>query len=555
MTRRVAWCALVIGGTAIAVSGGTAGAQIYPVPNQPLRRFSDPLERSPRLVGMGRLTLVIPDPHNRITLWDFAGNTAGLALDDSASALFIRPGTLAASSVHDFSDLLGAGERQDLAGRGTNLEFEAWHRNPGRSVFGAIGEVGQLRTDLPYSEEVEQRSYTSHPNVMAVLGGRMPFIWSPRLHAALRMISGFNRVVDEFRLVTHNAAGEYIDRDGTLGAPPNLFTPDEVDVETFGGGASIAYTFGPVLTASISADALRHKFSGLNDADRYVSEREETRPVSVQQATLVGRIGAFEWGADGRTWSSNSTETWVFSVSTNSGGAGAAPFAGRGDYQSRDEEGSLARARARWTSGPLELGASFRNGDRRVTLTPPPASDANSFNTFLNQIFYRDRGDTTIYPDSVVFDERKEKLWEAGGGASWRIRRGIIGAEYHQFEEELETTLSGRKEGSDAVPWTYAATGPRRAVWDVRGGLEYGLHPALLGRAGYIHRFEDVDDLTEQSEYVANTATLGLGVTPEGAHWRIEASFALEWWQADYGTPDKPRGTRHQVVAEIGWAF
>jgi hypothetical protein len=245
----------------------------------------------------------------------------------------------------------------------------------------------------------------------------------------------------------------------------------------------------------------------------------------------------------------------VFSVSTNTGGAGAPPFAGRGDYQSREESGSATRARARWTAGSLELGLSFRNADRRITLTPPPASDANSFNAFLNQNFYRDRADTTIYPDSVVFNERNDKLWEMGGGASWRLGRGIIGAEYHQFEEELEQTLSGLKEGSAAVPWTSTTTGPRRAGWDVRGGIEYRLHPALTGRAGYIHRFEDLDDLTGQSEYLANTATLGLGLTPDGASWRFDASFALEWWQADYGNPNQPRGTRNQMVAEIGWAF
>ena len=40
------------------------------------------LERSPRLLGMGRLTLA-DDLHNRISLWEFAGNPTGIAAAES----------------------------------------------------------------------------------------------------------------------------------------------------------------------------------------------------------------------------------------------------------------------------------------------------------------------------------------------------------------------------------------------------------------------------------------------------------------------------------------
>ena len=277
-----------------------AGAQLYPPDNQTLGAFPDPLARSPRLVGMGRLTLVIPDSHNRLTMWDFAGNPAGLALDDSVSSLDLRPGTGSASSVHDFNDLLGAGERQDFAARGVRVGYEAWRRIPGLSVFGAVGDVRQQRTDHPYNRDVEVRSLTLHPNMMAVIGGRMPYFWSPRLHGAIRLISGLESLNDEYRLYTRNSAGEYLDRDGVLASPPDLFTPDELDVETFGGGGAVSYSMGRVLTAAISLDGVRHKFKGINEADRYISERAETRPVAVGQASLVGRIGpSFEWAADG----------------------------------------------------------------------------------------------------------------------------------------------------------------------------------------------------------------------------------------------------------------
>jgi opacity protein-like surface antigen len=556
----VPWSAFAIACAVIAIAGVPAGAQLS---TPALGTLPDPLTRSPRLVGIGRLELVIPDPHNRINLWDYAGNPAGLSLDDSASVLYLRPTTASASSVQDFNDLLGAGERQDFAGRGVRLGYEAWRRIPGLSVFGAIGDVDQRRIDQSYTREVELRSNSARPSIMALVGGRIPYFWSPRLHYALRVISGVGSLNDEYRLITRNAAGEYIDRDGVLGSPPNLFTPDETDVETFGGGAAVSYSFGSALTAAAAVDGLRHKFHGVNEADRYVSEREESRPLGIGQGSLVGRIGkSFEWGADARGWKSSSTETWVFSASTNTGGAGAPPFAGRGDYQRREEEGSTLRTRARWVTGPLELGASLSTSYRKVTLTPPAITDLNSFNHFLNTIFYRDRADTTVYPDSVVFNETQDRAWTAGGGASWRFakRRGIVGVEYHKFEIQHDQTITGFKPkvaatDPDPASWTYSQDAPRHTGWNVRTGVEYPLVPVLTGRAGYIYRSDDFDELTAQNEQVASTATLGLGLTPEGARWRIDASYALDWWQADYGSPARPRGSRQVITAEIGWVF
>jgi opacity protein-like surface antigen len=562
MVRRfgVPWSALAIACVAVVIAGSPARAQLT---GPTIGQLPDPLTRSPRLVGIGRLELVIPDRHNRINLWDFAGNPAGLALDDSASVLYLRPSTASASSVQDFSDLIGAGERQSFAGRGVRLGYEAWRRIPGLSVFGAIGDVDQTRVDQPYSRDFEQRSFSARPSIMALVGGRVPYFWSPRFHYALRLVSGLTTTNQEYRTITRNAAGEYIDRDGVLGSPPDLFTPDEIDVDTFGGGIAAAYSIGPALTAAVSVDGVRNKFHGKNDGDRYVSEREETRPSGIGQASAVGRIGKhFEYGADARGWNSSSTQTWVFSISTNTGGAGAPPFAGRGDYLSREEKGSTLRTRARWVQGRLELGGSFATSYRKVTLTPPPIGDLHSFNAFLNSIFYRDRADSTAFPDSVVFDESEDRAWTAGGGASWRLtkRGAIVGVEYHKFEIDREQTLTGFKPGTpstapEPASWVYSETGPRHTGWNLRAGLEYPLHPVLMGRAGYIYRSDDFDDLTAQNEQLANTMTLGLGLAPEGTHWRLDTSYAIDWWQADYGTPTRPRGTRQLVTAEIGWVF
>src|SRR5262245_352024 len=93
---RAAPCALAIACAAIALGGAPAAAQLY-LPA--LGQLPDAIARSPRLVGIGRLELVIPDRHNRINLRDYAGNPAGLALDDSASVFYLRPTTASASSV------------------------------------------------------------------------------------------------------------------------------------------------------------------------------------------------------------------------------------------------------------------------------------------------------------------------------------------------------------------------------------------------------------------------------------------------------------------------
>src|SRR5262249_24220449 len=156
------------------------------------------------------------------------------------------------------------------------------------------------------------------------------------------------------------------------------------------------------------------------------------------------------------------------------------------------------RARARWVSGPLELGANLGTSYQKVTLTPPVISDQNSFNRFLNSIFHRTQADTTVYPDSVVFTEREHRGWVAGGGASWRFARrgGILGAEFHRYGINRDQTLSGFKPKAaindpDPASWTYSQTGPQPSGWDLRVGLEYPLLTVLAGRAGYIHRSDD----------------------------------------------------------------
>src|SRR5437870_3472388 len=61
---------------AVLASAIPARAQFYEDSRRALDLTPDPLERSPRLLGMGRLTVIGEDPHYALTLWDFGGNPA-----------------------------------------------------------------------------------------------------------------------------------------------------------------------------------------------------------------------------------------------------------------------------------------------------------------------------------------------------------------------------------------------------------------------------------------------------------------------------------------------
>src|SRR5262245_13250418 len=65
----------------LAMSAGillptSSSAQRYEAARRLLDLSPDPIARSPRLLGMGRLTLA-DDRHNNLGMWDFAANPTG----------------------------------------------------------------------------------------------------------------------------------------------------------------------------------------------------------------------------------------------------------------------------------------------------------------------------------------------------------------------------------------------------------------------------------------------------------------------------------------------
>ena len=541
--RTVLWSALW--GLGIVLSAASpAAAQIYEETRQSLGFGQDAIARSPRLAGMGALTVVGDDPHNRITLWDFALNPLGIAEADSVSIFELRPGTSALSAIQSQYSLPEPAERQERAAREFRTNFEGWRR-AGGIAYGAIGDLGILRADQPVASDLERRSHFTQPQIMAILNGPIPWIRSGRASYAMRLVAGDELGDAELRGLVSNPIGDYIDRDGTTFPPTNFFAPDEYRISTFGFGTGASYKFGPWLEAALAGDLVGREVFSQNTGDRYTSEFTEKprgrRPFPVGQATLIGHVGkALEWGLDGRMWNYQAEQRWFFTVSA---GIGQDPLSGRGKYSEHEQRGNGMTARLRWTEGPFEVGGSLATDWVKDIVNAPSQDDGTSFNHFLNTVYYRPKADSLYQPDSVSFFQRDDRAWRATGGVAMRLpgRRGMVGVEYQMRQREFEDRPGG--------------VGPREVESNVRVGAEYHCTPVFTGRAGYIYRNLDQDELTQNNEVIGNTLTLGLSLQPTGAMWSLDAGYGIEWLHGDYGDPGQPRGSRQSLVTQLRWTF
>ena len=527
-------CACVV----LTLGAGWVSAQQYEPELRALDLATD-VSRSPRLLAMGRLSLAIPDGSNALDLWDFAANPLGVYGDDSVSTVELRTRTGSLSAVRD---LRTSGlERQTAAGQSVDLPFEAWSRDrASATAFGLAGSVGSLRADQEQGADLERRRAITLPEATPILTGRMPLIFKDKMRYAVRLQFADEQLRDEYRRYTHNAVGEWLDGDGEFRLPPNTFDPDEQEVRTQGVGVHLGYPVARGWTLTAGADLVRHRLHLANENNRFSSNVNENRPVGLGETALVGRFGdALQWITDARGWTSRSEQSWVYTIA---GGVGQAPLAGRGKLLGREELGSSLRSRAQWRQGALVLGAQVETGFRRVTITPPDPNDRTSLNHFLNTIYATRQGaDSLAFPDSVVANRIEQRDLGFGVGASWRFPRGVAGVEFHRTRNLLQQDLSG--------------IGPRQVGWDLRGGLEYQCNPVVTGRLGWIHRRVDHDRLTQFNEFLQNTASLGLGLTPVGSSWALDLAYGFQWEQADFGDPTLPRAGRQNLSALVRWLF
>jgi len=515
----------------------TASAQFYEPALRSLDLTAGPLARSPRLVGMGGLSLAVPDRDASISLWDLGGIPVGLGLDDTTSTLDLRPGTSSLSGVRSRS---AGGVRQNLAARSNVAQFEAVYRSrESGSVFGVVGDMSGLRWDQPYSAFVERRQGLRHPEALAVLGGRLPRLFDGHVSWAAHLRFRAEDVQNEYRDIVSNAAGEFIDQAGGLLTPPSEFEPTDIGVNTTSYGLSTAYAVGRSTQVALGFEHEGNKITQRNDLQRSSSEVIEQRPYWVGRAALVGRIGrTFEYGVDGIGRLAKSEGDYRFSASA---GVGGIPLTGRGNMFTRDEKASEMRARVRWSPGRATFAGALTTAANKVTIDPPNENDPTSFNRFLDIAFNRPGTDSLSYPDKVVHHQTRRYAVAYGAGASYRFGNTLAGGEFH-WARDLHTS-------------TITLDGPRRIAWDVRGGIERPLGRQMKARAGYAYRFVDEDDFTAGNEYIGHALTAGVGYTPSGTAWSLESGYVFEFRGRRDETPEDERQTRQTLAVQVHWAF
>lgn len=530
---RASFLALLI--TSFAAS--IASAQILQSTPNALDLARSTTAQSPRLLGMGGLSLVVPDRDAAINLWDFAGLPAGLASDDSTSTLYLRPGTRSLSSARN---LASGGERQNLAARGNDCRFEAVYRNRETGgAFGLIGDLSALSWDQPYATTIERRQGVQHPEAMPVLGGAVPKVFHGHLVWAAHMRFRSETVQNQYREIISNSAGQWINQGGGQLPPPGDFAPTRSEVSTNGYGLSTAYAVGLRTRLAVGIERENNRILSTNDQVRSSSEVRETRPYWTGRAAWVGSVGrTLEYGVVGTGRVSDSEADWRF---TTSAGVGSDPLNGRGNLLNRKERSSELHARARWSPGRVTFAGSLTTAAHEITIDPPNANDLTSLNQFINNAYNRPGADTLALPDSIQRGVDKRAAWGWGGGAGYRFGRSTLGVEAHWSRDVRSTTALG--------------SGPRRVVWDVRGGLERPLGDLMRGRLGYGYRGVDEDEYTAGNEYTSSTFSVGFGYAPTGAAWVLESGYAFELRNQDFGDPSDEHQTRQYLAAQLRWAF
>ena len=513
-----------------------ASAQVFENARRALDLYPDPTARSPRLLGMGRLTLA-DDLHNKLGMWDFAANPTGVLDADSNSTFDLRPATASAAGM--MSPVGVQFERQYLASREIRLGYEAWRRTENGNAYGVVGETATLRTDRPFSDDSELRATFREPNARVILNGRMPFFLTESMRYAFQLSYSNENQTDEYRTLFTNANGQYLGRQGDLLPPPDFFTPEEYRISTLGGALGFSYRFGAPWTSALVIHARSSRIEGQNSSVIHDSGTGEDRPHYAIQATQMGTLGKnLEWIYDFYNWTSASEDRWVFTLKA---GLNQEPFFGRGKLLDREESGIAGRGRLKWSAGKLTLAGSVDHGNRTIDITPPDITDLTSFNYFRNVAYNRDGADSLALPDSIARTTSEDAFWNVAGGGTWKLNRGTLGVEYHYGESKRIQTIIGE--------------GPKRQVWDVRAGLEYPWTPVLDGRVGYIYRDDDRDILTRFNEFTSQSVTLGVGLAPRGSVWGLDLGYLFEWIQPGFEAADNPRETRQMMAAQIHWAF
>ena len=544
LSRRVLRSAIVTGACLCALVGASPSpAQVHDAALRSLDYSPDPLARSARLLGMGRLTLA-DDLHNRLTLWDFAGNPTGIAEAESMSTFEYRTVFQNSTVLHDEPAGAQVRERQELGAQQVRHSIEGWRRSPGTPAYGLVAELATLQLDRPFGDVVERRGRFTVPAVAGAVNGQVPWLHRERFGFALRMEYGLELHDDDYFEFLRLPEGDYLGQKSAIVPPPDLFTPDRLETSSLRGGVGFSARVTKDIKAAVGYDRALVKVRSTLEGLRSTSKVDEDRPFDIGQASLIGRLGrSLECVVDGRAWRSQSEEFFFWTISA---GPTEPPLSGTGKRLDREEKGASLRTRVRWMSGPLELGASFGAGSRLAVISPwypQVIGDPPGFNDFLVEIANRPGADTLMLPGRVTHSQIEERSVEFAGGASWQLPggRGVVGAEAHRRRGSTDQSAIG--------------SGPEPRGWDVRAGGEYRWTATLRARAGWSYGIYDRDDLTADDAYKSAIATAGFGHQPEGSRWSVDLGYAYEWVRSDFVDPARSRGSHQHLALQMRWQF
>ncbi len=462
-----------------------------------------------RLLGMGSLDLAIRDPLNQTNLWQFGGLSAGLGLDrDSTSVELWGAGGATTTDVDR-----GGTEEEIRKDSGTDFSLEGVLRFSETLALGADAGFLSTRRALPY-DNVSNSSVSQFVPAAHIAGsGRLvgPILWGLNAPFAGATYSRdwWANQFDGSRVVIGDKSHQL--------AAPNVFFPDDGQIDLGGIGGSLAYQHA---TRGEAGFYLLHTTNDVHfdqEGQRQLYDTEEKRQISDYGVALVGRPGAAaEVGLTAGRSSFSSVEEYRFSVS---GGSTGAPLQGRGDRLLRNHRAEFVEVRYQGEGlvPGLTLGADGRIAYERWH-EGPGTGDGN-FNEF---VLTRLTSDTLQAPPLVMETVSESRDLGFGLGASYGFtgQPVRVGGEYHWGRDaQSGTNLDRRPQG-----------------WSVRFGGEWIAHPRWTVRAGWVHDVGDEDRLTALNEGVADRITAG-GGWQAGSGWVAQLYGQASWGRTDFADP------------------
>jgi len=497
--------------------------------------------RSFRLDGMGGLTISLEDENNKVNLYDFTGNIAGLWEDRENTHVDFwmdRSGWDGKDRIQwiDWANDTTLTIERSMTDRYTRYGGSAVYRSPSGFAIGAYFEVGnnELSSDhwLHDYEELEWALDRITPDYFEdslVRAEEWPL--NDSICQSL-LCSGSVCTFDS----TFSVSSKYYD----FGAMLNLvmgstfsigmkaYTKEEGESRSNEVRYAIDDTYnepglelgmglklGGVLTVAGNIEYSKIKMQGLSDgmADTVEIAHYDTFDYDRPKLGWGGQValdgGGFLKGVVAyrhEAWDGEESYVldWVNSEVYQSGGGGI-----RVRGKSLEDSYSSGVGSARWlissrsTGTSVGLRASYGSSKYERTLVPDTL---------------------TVHPCRVRADSLNlnKNFWKFGGGFAQRIGRSVLlGAEFEaSSKEEIDarTNLQLSENGA----------------WEARGGLEYTFTERLSARAGYAIATLDPSTAVEDDTYSLKKITLGVSYLPETTvPIRLDLLYQRSSWEKD----------------------